>query len=203
MKIRSRGVDLPLPILTPRLVIRSPKAGDGEALAAAVKETWNDLYPWFHQHLGAWHDETDPRWKEAQIAGMNEDLTAGRRICLLGFDRSDHSLAVSTGFPNIDWVTRRFEVDYWVARSHQRKGLAQEAVNGLLRFAFSGLGAREITLAHAEGNEASATIAARLEFGRVSTVPEGYSMPDGRQVAWHTYRQTRPEGLLPIECSWD
>ena len=39
-------IDVPMPIRTPRLLIRPKQIGDGTITSAAVAETWEDLHKW-------------------------------------------------------------------------------------------------------------------------------------------------------------
>jgi hypothetical protein len=40
---RSFHIDLPMPVCTPRLLIRPKRAGDGALTSVAVAETWEDF----------------------------------------------------------------------------------------------------------------------------------------------------------------
>jgi hypothetical protein len=37
---------VPIPITTPRLILRPPQSGDGAELTRAVRETWDSLNRW-------------------------------------------------------------------------------------------------------------------------------------------------------------
>ena len=39
-------IDIPVPIVTPRLILRPLQAGGGASLTAAKAETWEDLTQW-------------------------------------------------------------------------------------------------------------------------------------------------------------
>jgi hypothetical protein len=39
-------IDIPMPIRTPRLLIRPKQVGDGAITSAAVAETWDELHRW-------------------------------------------------------------------------------------------------------------------------------------------------------------
>jgi hypothetical protein len=39
-------IDIPMPIRTPRLLIRPRKPGDGEFELAAITESWDELHRW-------------------------------------------------------------------------------------------------------------------------------------------------------------
>ena len=123
-------------------------------------------------------------------------------MILLGFERDTGNLAISTGFHNPDWRTRRFDVDYWVPTPKQGRGYAAETVNALLRYAFTVMGARIVTLGHAEGNEASQAVIRKLGFTHSVRKPFDYEMTDGRLVDGHGYYRLGTEDLPPLDVSW-
>jgi len=54
-------MDVPMPIRTPRLLLRPKQPGDGAATVAAVSETWDDLHQWMH-----WAEKLDDNTVEQQ-----------------------------------------------------------------------------------------------------------------------------------------
>jgi len=45
-------IDVPMPIRTPRLLIRPKQVGDGASTSAAVAETWDELHMWMRWVAG-------------------------------------------------------------------------------------------------------------------------------------------------------
>ena len=53
-------IDVPMPIRTPRLLIRPKQVGDGARTSAAVAETWDELHKWM-----GWAENRDAFTAEA------------------------------------------------------------------------------------------------------------------------------------------
>ena len=51
-----------------------------------------------------------------------------------------------------------YETGYWVARKYAGQGMATEAANAAIRYAFSRLGAKAISIGYFDGNDASRRI---------------------------------------------
>ncbi len=76
-------------------------------------------------------------------------------------------MLAEVGLRNIEPHQRSAEIACWTAPAHRRKGVMTNAVGAVLRLAFAaeplgGLGLHRVGYLHAEGNAASAALAARL-----------------------------------------
>jgi len=72
-------IEIPMPIRTPRLLLRPKQAGDGAITAAAVLETWDDLHRWMR-----WAEKRDDfTAKRHRILGSQE--CARVRYCDRGY----------------------------------------------------------------------------------------------------------------------
>lgn len=76
------------------------------------------------------------------------------------------ALAGVTGLHRIDWSNRRTSLGYWIAETHEGKGIVTRAASGLLDYAFGDLGLNHVEIACAAGNIRSCAIAERLGFVR-------------------------------------
>ena len=76
------------------------------------------------------------------------------------------ALAGVAGLHRIDWANRRTGIGYWLAETHEGKGIVTRACNGLLDYAFGELGLHHVEIACAPGNIRSGAIAERLGFVR-------------------------------------
>ena len=65
-------IDIPMPIRTPRLVIRPKQIGDGASTSAAVAETWDELHKWM-------------RWAENREAFTAESMEIRNRQVMASF----------------------------------------------------------------------------------------------------------------------
>lgn len=127
-------IDVPMPIRTPRLLIRPKQVGDGAITAAAVAETWEELHQWM-------------RWAESRHQFTAELMEIRNRhvmasfilrevIELIGIESSTGTAVVWCGLHDIDWQGRQCDTGFWVRKSAQRRGFATEAANAMVRYAF-------------------------------------------------------------------
>src|ERR1700739_4957997 len=97
-------IDVPMPIRTPRLLIRPKEVGDGRVVSVAVSETWEDLHKWM-------------RWAEHPLALRAELLEVRNRqsmasfilresIELIGVEKETNTAVVWCGLHDVDWQGR-------------------------------------------------------------------------------------------------
>jgi RimJ/RimL family protein N-acetyltransferase len=197
---KTKFVDLPMPIRTPRLLIRPKQAGDGALTSVAVAETWEDLHRWMQ-----WAEDLTLLTAE-RIEQRNRQVAAsfplGGIIELIGIETASGMPVVWCGFHDIDWDARQCDTGFWVRKSAHGRGFATEAANALLRYAFGALGMRRVGLTHSSGNEASRRIAEKLGF-----VPEGIQaganpLPGGRVADRCCYARFNADGLPDLDVRW-
>jgi RimJ/RimL family protein N-acetyltransferase len=194
-------IDLPMPIRTPHLLIRAKQPGDGAAASAAVAETWDELHRWMR-----WAEnpaELTPERMEMRNRHVMASFLLRESIELVGTENASGQAVVWCGFHDIDWGARQCDTGFWVRRSCQGRGLATEAANAMLRYAFGALAMRRVGLTHSSGNEGSRRIAEKLGF-----VPEGIfraanPLPEGKFADRHCYARFDTVGLPPLEVQWD
>jgi hypothetical protein len=98
-------IELPMPIRTPRLLLRPKQPGDGAVTADAVEETSDDLHRWM-------------RWAENRDAFTAESLEIRNRQVMAGFllrevieqigiERATGRAVVWCGLHDIDWQARQ------------------------------------------------------------------------------------------------
>jgi RimJ/RimL family protein N-acetyltransferase len=69
-----------------------------------------------------------------------------------------------TGLHRMDWSVPRFEIGYWVRRTHEGQGYAAEAVRALTRFAFNTLKSERVEIHCSHRNARSQRVAERCGF---------------------------------------
>jgi len=189
-----------MPIRTPRLLIRPKQPGDGAETAAAVQETWDDLYQWM-------------RWAESREFFTAENMEIRNRQVmasfllresfeLLGIEIATGRPVVWCGLHDIDWQARQCDTGWWVRKSAQRRGFATEVTNALVRYASGVLGMRRVGLTHSIGNEASRRIAEKLGFALEGVQREAALLPGGRIADRLLYARFGTDGLPPLEVTW-
>jgi ribosomal-protein-serine acetyltransferase len=193
-------IDVPMPIRTPRLLIRPRDPGDGEFALAAVRETWEELHRWM-----SWAENlnefTSERLETRNLHAMANFIQRDP-IELLGIEISTGEPVVWCGFHDIDWKARQCDTGFWVRRSAQRRNLATESTNAMLRYAFGALGMRRVGLTHSEGNAASRRIAEKLGFIHVGVERAANPLPGGFMADKFCYARFGVEGLPPLNVHW-
>lgn len=166
-------LDLPDTIETERLVLRSPMPGDGPAMNEAILDTWETLHrsmPWARERPTVEQTEATARQLRASFL-LRTDLT------MFMFLQDRKTIIGSTGLHRMDWSVPRFEIGYWVRRTHEGHGYVSEAVTALARFAFSTLEAARVEIHCSHRNTRSQKVAERCGF-----VLEGRLRNHGREA---------------------
>lgn len=192
-------LDLPLPIVTPRLLIRPTMPGDGRATHEAMAETFDQLKQWM-----PWTSKNiePPETTEANIRIAYSQFIQRQDFRMNGFEREGGRPVVFTGLHGPKWNIRSFEIGYWVRKSAQGNGYAAEATNALARYAFDVLEARRVEISHAEGNLASRAIIRKLGFEHECTKRLAHVLPDGSLVDDERYVLLSPNSLPHLEVAW-
>jgi RimJ/RimL family protein N-acetyltransferase len=191
-------IDVPVRLETPRLVLRPPRPGDGEALNAAVRESLPELRPWmpWAQHEPTLAESEAYCRRQAARFLLREDLP------LLIFERAfggaegrNGRLLGATGLHRIDWQLRRFEIGYWARRGHAGQGYISEAVRRLARMAFEDLEAQRVEVRMDERNDASQRVAEAAGFEFEAVLRQEAVAVDGHPRDTRVYAKLRPSAV--------
>jgi RimJ/RimL family protein N-acetyltransferase len=187
-----------MPIVTPRLLLRPPTLADLDAIQAAKEQAWPDLQRWM-----AWASD-EQRSRQAMESSIRRtvDYQNQAGIALAGFDRINGRFVVRTALDPID-EPDTYETGYWVAPNYARQGMATEAANAAIRYAFGHLGAKAITIGYFDGNEGSRRIVEKLGFQKVRVASRvATRCLDGTKLDRHEYILLSPSALPDLEVSW-
>ena len=181
--------DVPDRIDTERLILRSARADDAQALNAAVLESLAELrghMPWAQTEPTLVQTEADCRRMQAKFL-LREDLS------WFMFERAADGGAGGfiggTGLHRIDWTVRRFEIGYWCRTGRQRCGFVTEAVRALARFAFERLQARRVEIRMDDDNARSWQVAQRAGFALEGVLRRDSLTPQGEPRDTRVYAQ--------------
>lgn len=193
-------IELPMPILTQRLLIRPPQAGDGPAYHAAINASREHL-----QRFLEWVDASHhtPEDSENMARTAHARFLNRSDIILAIFDRKTQALYGGTGFHSIDWNLPKFEIGYWLHQDLQGQGLITEAVNGITRYAFDQLQAKRVEIRCEGENVRSAAVAERLGFeldGILRRDRRKYNSQDLTDT--RIYSRVDTTGLPDLTVSW-
>lgn len=185
-------IDVPNELLTDRLVMRPPRAGDGAAVNAAVIESFPELTRWM-----PWAKEPQTLDdSEAFVRRSAAEFGKREQLPMLLFLRDGDRMVGSTGLHRIDWSVPRVEIGYWCRTSLTGRGFIREAAAALTRMAFAELSAVRVEIRMDENNERSWRVAERLGFVLEGTLNHDARANDGTLRSTRVYALTRPEDLL-------
>lgn len=156
--------DLPMPIVTPRLVLRPPQIGDGAVANAAICEslqTLAEFMPWAKENPSINDTEEFVRQSAANwILKRNEEPY----LPLFIFNKITNQFIGSTGYHHLDWEVPCVEIGYWLRNSCAGTGYMTEAVNAITRYAFNQMMVKRIGVTCDINNIRSKKVIERLGF---------------------------------------
>lgn len=183
--------DFPDRFETDRLLIRSPRPGDGQMLCRAVTESLEHLKPWM-----PWaHREVSPEIEEGIVRRMYTKFLEREDLPLFILRKADGAFIGGSGLHRFDWNVPRFEIGYWVRASEQGKGYITEAVWGITNFAFETLFAERVEIHMDNRNERSWRVAERLQFTLEGIHRRDERDPQNRLRDTRVYAMIRDEWL--------
>jgi len=187
-----------MPIVTPRLILRPPTLGDLDSIQTAKEEAWPDLQRWMSW---AFDNQRSRHAMEDSIRRvMDYQNQAG--IALAGFHRINRDFVVRTALDLTD-EQDVYETGYWVAPKYARQGMATEAANAAIRYAFGHLGAKAISIGYFDGNEPGRRIVEKLGFQKVGVENKAATRClDGTKLDRHEYILTSPDALPELDVAW-
>ena len=195
---RSRTMRHLMPIVTPRLVLRPPTLDDLDSIQTAKEDAWPDLQRWM-----AWafdNQRSRQAMEESIRRAMDYQSQAG--IALAGFHRINGDFVVRTALDLTD-EPDVYEAGYWVAPKYARQGMATEAANAAIRYAFGHLGAKAISIGYFDGNEPSRRIVEKLGFRKLGVARQAATRClDGTRLDRHEYILVSPDPLPELDVLW-
>lgn len=192
-------IDIPMPIRTPRLLIRPPVAGDGAEINAATLDSLEELRVWM-----AWAqkapsvEESEESVREAEAKWkLRQDL----RLSI--YERTTGRFVGGTGLHRFWWEIPSFEIGYWVRTPDAGKGYITEAAHALTLYCFRQFGAKRVEIVCNASNERSSAVPKRLGFdleGRLRNA-DPYPNP-GITRDKLIFARVDETGLPPLDVSW-
>ncbi|MCC5802307.1 GNAT family N-acetyltransferase [Rossellomorea vietnamensis] len=153
-------IDVPTMIETERLVLRMPQPGDGRAVNAAIKASLTELQPW----LGFARSNPSVEETETNTREANAKFITRESLRYLIFLKDTDEFVGSTGFHNIDWSVRKFEIGYWIDTRMSGNGYMAEAVGKLTELALNELNGKRVEIRCESTNDKSRAVPERLGY---------------------------------------
>lgn len=157
---------LPAPVETARLIVRPYQRGDGPLLFEAVADDRGSLLPWMAWAQTDHQYESDSVYYVERVRRAVEDPNSSD-FSLAIVERASARILGGTGLMRIRRELREAEVGYWVRGSQRGRGIAGEAVGGLLSSALrpardGGWGLRRVVVFVASENHPSRRVCEKL-----------------------------------------
>ncbi len=194
-------IDVPMPIVTPRLIIRPPQEGDGQMMHDAKVESYDELLKWMiwiddkKENLSAEIDEIMCREKSADFI-LRKDLR------LHAFDRKTDKFIGASGLHDLDWRVKTFTTGYWVRSSETNKGYATEIATAIVHYAFKVLEAHRVSIFYDEGNEASQRVIEKVGYEKEGVFKQASKMNNGDFVDRHSYGLLSLDKVPEMDIKW-
>lgn len=134
------GEKLPLPLITPTLILRRFHGEDWKPLLQVFKN--DDLFNYSDEPRLA-NEEEISHWLESDRVAR---LTTPNRPFYLGIESQDTKTLVGyVSLSFLDVIRSQGVLNCIISAEHQRKGLATEAATSMLEFCFKRIGMHRIT----------------------------------------------------------
>jgi RimJ/RimL family protein N-acetyltransferase len=170
--------DVPEAFETERLLIRCPKAGDGQTVYQSVLESLSALrefpasMPWASAEPSLEASEQFCREGQARYL-LRKDMP------MLLFMKGSGLHVGNSGLHSLEWSVPKCEIGYWGRARFARQGLITEAVRGITAFAFEHLAMRRIESLPDAENRASCLVCERAGYALEGTMRHDRLAPDG------------------------
>lgn len=193
-------LDLPMPIKTPRLLLRPFMPGDGAMINQAILESFEELTHWM-----PWADHK-PTLEESEVNArqMYAKWILRTELPIVILNHSQTILYGCSGFNEIDWKVPKVNIGYWISTSYTGQGIATEAANALTRYAFEVLKAARVEINADEKNMPSRQIAQKLGFEFEGIVKHNRfypkTIPPGNTAVYARYDITN---LSALDAIWN
>jgi RimJ/RimL family protein N-acetyltransferase len=152
-------MDVPSELMSARLLLRAPRAGDGQIVHPTAIESLGQLKPWMVWAVDNYSIENAEEWcRKSAVSWLKRD-----HFQFLFFLRDGLHLG-TMGVFNIDWKIRKCEIGYWLRASHTGRGLMSEAVSTVMAFARDTLHMQRIEIRTDSNNVKSRAVAVRLGY---------------------------------------
>lgn len=159
-------------LVTPRLVLRPPRASDVTEIRRVLRANHAHLKPW-NPAPPPGEDPTSITEVSKSILRQRRDWKAGGGFVFMAAPRGEQTkivgkIALSGIMRGALWGAY---LGYWMTADRQGEGLATEAIAAVMDFAFGPLGLHRVQAAIMPHNDRSLRVIEKLKFRR-----EGYAI---------------------------
>ena len=203
--MRKIMIDFPLPIITPRLLLRQPimEYVDTHEYTKAVTESMDELrqwMPWAQYHPTV--NQTEEYIRECCANWiLKNNNNVGLPLWII--EKASDTFIGHIVMWNISWDVPKLELGFWTRTSHTRKGYITEAANALTRYCFLQLGMRRIEIRCEEKNIRSQSIPKFLGFQLDGILRNNsVAIADGKLTDNLVFARIDLENIPELEVRW-
>lgn len=198
-------IDMPMPIITPRLMLRPPVMGYSDAYnyVEVVSESLAEFSQWLGWASYVPSIESTEDYLRECCANwiIKTNNGVGMPLCII--DRETEKFLGMIVLHNVNWDFPRFEFGYWIRTSYAGKGLMSETVNALTRYCFLELKAKRIEIRCEVDNARSKKVPERLGYQLEARLRMNqFSVKTGEMTDTFVFARTDLEGLPDLEVRW-
>lgn len=194
-------IDIPMPIITPRLIIRPVQDEDIQDIYNAKKESYDELRKWrilVPENLEEMTSENHLKFmrQKQSMFFLRQD------IMLYAYEKNNKKFIGGTGIHDPDWKLKLFRTGYWVRTSETGKGYATEMAIAMARYAFLILGAHKLSLTHAEGNDMSAKVIKKVGYEKEGVLKKCHQVINNKLVDEYHYGLLGLGSVPDMDVMW-
>lgn len=182
-------LNLPEEILTPRLILRPYKEGDGNEYYQLLNSN--------RKHLEHAVDELKKfaNEEDAEIFTRNlmVDWIGRKRFVLSILDNANENFIGQIWIEPIEWKNRIFEIGYFINKNSEGKGMVTESVQYSIKFMFDYLDATKVEIHTDLTNTKSQAVAERCNFKKEAQIRNRVSLNNGETTDRLYYGLLREE----------
>lgn len=196
-------LDFPMPISTPRLLIRPVRIGDGAMFNEAIIESFENLHrfmEWAKEKPSVEESETYARIAEANWIFKKQE-EPWLQLCMI--DKETNQFIGAVGLHHYVWEVPSVEMGYWIRDSRAQQGLMTEAINAMTQYAFRQVGVKRITITCDRDNIRSKKIPERLGYVLEATLKNHRRKPASGELSdTLVYARYDCEKIPELEVTW-
>ena len=194
--------NFPLPIQTPRLVLKPPHIGDGPIINAAIIESFDELHPFMPWAKTKPTVEESESWVKLAAANWVDKKNEEPYLPLFIWEKATGQCIGSTGYHHFDWNVPSIEIGYWLKTSHTGRGFMTEAVNALTQYAFKQLTVKRVAITCDVINIQSKKIPERLGYHLEGTLKNNRRTIDGKLSDTLVFARYNLNDLPNLTVTW-
>ena len=122
-------LDIPCELTCRRLLLRTPRAGDGEVITPSVRESLAELKPWMPWATDDYSPQAGEEWCRKAAA----NFISRAQLQFLIFLKADNRHIGNIGAFNFVWEIPSCEIGYWLHTARTHEGYMTEATQLLMK----------------------------------------------------------------------